>query len=483
MLVPRRLIGAAIALVLTSGWLLALPERAYAESAISPKSGNFTVRGSGFGHGWGMSQYGAYGAARNGLDWEQILRFYYPGTRLTNMPSGTTLRVWVTGDTDGSLRVRPAGGLTVSDSSGKRFKVPSGSKYRSWRISRSGSGYTLTYRNSSGNNVSVSTGLSSGTWSFSSSSKIIEVIMPSGSVRPYRGSVGLVKRGSSGRTVNRVLLEDYVKGVVASEMPTSWHPEAVRAQTVAARSYAVRIRDFYSYDGYDICDTTACQVYGGINRETSAGNAAVKATNGTIVTYKGAAALTQFASSNGGHSAQGDHPYLAPRPDPYDGVIKSQAWTRTVSASSIASRWSVGTVRKLQITGRDGAGAWGGRVESIKIIGSKRTVTITGYSFYRAYGLRSRLFTFGGSSATPAPAPAPPPPARRSSRARSTRASRAATTPAQSSTSPWSTRPASSALSGRQRQAGHLGESSAAGSAATPMWSTPATGTVTATRT
>ena len=108
MLVPRRLIGAAIALVLTSGWLLALPERAYAESAISPKSGNFTVRGSGFGHGWGMSQYGAYGAARNGLDWEQILRFYYPGTRLTTMPSGTTLRVWVTGDTDGSLRVRPA---------------------------------------------------------------------------------------------------------------------------------------------------------------------------------------------------------------------------------------------------------------------------------------------------------------------------------------------------------------------------------------
>ena len=404
MLVLRRLFGAAIALVLTSGWLLALPERAYAESAISPKSGNFTVRGSGFGHGWGMSQYGAYGAARKGLGWEQILGFYYPGTKLTKMASGTKLRVWVTGDNDGTLRVRPASGLTVSDSNGEKFKVPKGSKYRSWRISRSGSGYKLTYRNSSGNNVSVSTGLSSGTWSFSSSSKIIEVIMPSGSVRPYRGSVALVKRGSSGRTVNRVSLEDYVKGVVASEMPTSWHPEAVRAQTVAARSYAVRIRDFYSYDGYDICDTTACQVYGGINRETSAGNAAVKATNGTIVTYKGAAALTQFASSNGGHSAQGDHPYLAPRPDPYDSVIKSQAWTRTVSAKSIASRWSVGTVKKLQITSRDGAGAWGGRVNSIKIIGSKKTITITGYSFYRAYDLRSRLFTFGGSSATPTPA-------------------------------------------------------------------------------
>ena len=106
MLVPRRLLGAALVLALTSGWLLALPERAYADSAIAPKSGSFTVRGSGFGHGWGMSQYGAYGAARSGLSWEQILGFYYPGTKLTRMPSGTTLRSGSRGDNDGSLRVR-----------------------------------------------------------------------------------------------------------------------------------------------------------------------------------------------------------------------------------------------------------------------------------------------------------------------------------------------------------------------------------------
>ena len=86
-------------------------------------------------------------------------------------------------------------------------------------------------------------------------------MLPSGSVRPYRGSVALVKRGSSGRTVNRVLLEDYVQGVVPTEMPTSWPAEAVRAQAVAARSYAVRLRRLRHYAGYDICDTTACQVY------------------------------------------------------------------------------------------------------------------------------------------------------------------------------------------------------------------------------
>jgi len=70
-------------------------------------------------------------------------------------------------------------------------------------------------------------------------------------------------------------------------MPTSWAADAVRAQAVAARSYAVRLRDFGNYSGFDICDTTACQVYGGVGRETAAGNAAVKATAGNIVTYRG----------------------------------------------------------------------------------------------------------------------------------------------------------------------------------------------------
>ena len=229
------------------------------------------------------------------------------------------------------------------------------------------------------------------------------MVLPSGSVRSYRGSVALVKRGSGGRTVNRVLLEDYVKGVVPAEMPTSWPAEAVRAQTVAARSYAVRLRDFTNYSGYDICDTTACQVYRGLGSETAAGNAAVRATKGAIVTYRGAVALTQFASSNGGHSAQGRYAYLAPRRDPYDGAVRSQAWTRTVTARSIAAAWpSVGTVRGLRITARDGAGAWGGRVRTVAILGSKATVSVSGGTFQRRFGLRSTLSGSSGRRAQPA---------------------------------------------------------------------------------
>ena len=227
-------------------------------------------------------------------------------------------------------------------------------------------------------------------------------------MRSYRGTVALIKRGSGGRTINNVLLEDYVRGVVPAEMPTSWAADAVRAQAVAARSYAVRLRDVGRYSGYDICDTTACQVYGGMGRETSNGNAAVRATAGTIVTYRGKVALTQFASSNGGYSARGDYPYLAAHRDPYDGVIKSQAWTRVISATSISRAWpSVGTVKQLQITSRDGAGAWGGRVKTIKIIGTSRTATVSGTTFQHMFGMRSSLYMVAGSSTPVAGVAAP----------------------------------------------------------------------------
>ncbi|HET9778367.1 MAG TPA: SpoIID/LytB domain-containing protein, partial [Propionibacteriaceae bacterium] len=151
---------------------------------------------------------------------------------------------------------------------------------------------------------------------------------------------------------------------------------------------------FSGYSGYHICDTTACQIYRGMSSETSGGNAAVEATGGVIVAYQGVVALTQFSSSNGGHSAQGDYPYLAAHRDPYDGVIKSQAWTKIISASSIGRVWtSVGIVRQLQITSRDGSGAWGGRVRTIKIIGSLRTASVSGTTFQRTFGMRSSLYT------------------------------------------------------------------------------------------
>ena len=402
-----RLLGAGVALSLTGSLLLA-GSAAQADIAVSPKTGGvFTLTGAGFGHGWGMSQYGAYGAATKGLSWRQILAFYYPGTVLATRP-GSTLRVWISADNDGDLRLLPTAGLTIKDAAGHVYPVPTGAAYRAWKITRSGSGFTLAYQGETNGWVKRATGLDTTTWTVSTSAKIVKIVMPSGAVREYRGSASLIRYGTGARTVNKVSMEDYLKSVVPAEMPTSWAADAVRSQAVAARSYATRLKEWSSGSGYDICDTTSCQVYAGYAssygghrtvRETAGGNTAVAATAGKVLTYHGATALTQFASSNGGHSAQGDYPYLTAHPDPYDGVMRSQSWTRTLTADSVARIWpTVGTVRQLQVSARDGAGRWRGRVLTVKIIGSSRTISVRGTSFQHTFGLRSNLFTISGAT-------------------------------------------------------------------------------------
>jgi stage II sporulation protein D len=258
-----------------------------------------------------MSQYGAYGAARKGLTWKQILAFYYPGTRLSTMSAGIKIRVRISADNDSSLRVLPATGLTVRDTAGHRYTVPTGAKYTSWRISRSGHRLPAQLPDEQRNLCHEVDRADHGHL----------VILhwyqdrQGGASEWFSASVprdcGADQERTGGRTVNDVLLEDYVKAVVPAEMPTSWAANAVRAQAVAARSYAVRLRKFSGSSGYHICDTTACQLYGGMSRETTGGNAAVNA--GVIVTYQGVVALTQYPSSNGGHAARGDYPPCARR--------------------------------------------------------------------------------------------------------------------------------------------------------------------------
>ena len=390
-----------------SGALLAPP--AAADPPIPAGSGSMTVRGTGFGHGWGMSQYGAYGAARQGKSWPQILAFYYPGTRLGSLPTGTAIRVWISADTDGDLRVQPSPGLRLT-SAGSSFALPTGSKYRTWRVTRSGTGYRLSYRGTAGGWTTQRTPLGSSTWSFASSAKLVKVVLPGGAVREYRGTVALAKRGSSGRTVNRLAMEAYLRSVVPAEMPTSWSAHAVRAQAVAARSYAAWLKAAGYGRGYDTCDTVNCQVYAGYAAttggrrhvyETRNGNAAVQATANRVLTYRGRVAFTQFSSSNGGHSATGSQPYLRARRDPYDGVVRSQAWTRTIATASIGRIWAVGRVRSVQVASRDGAGPWGGRVRQVKIVGSRRSVTVSGAAFRYRLGMRSDLFTVVASPPAP----------------------------------------------------------------------------------
>ncbi|HEY3337651.1 MAG TPA: SpoIID/LytB domain-containing protein [Propionicimonas sp.] len=408
---PTALLRAATAAVgvaaLTAGALgSAVP--AHADAAVSPKKSAITIVGAGWGHGKGMSQYGAYGAATKGLKYDEIIDFYYPGTTLDELPGGNVIRVWITADTDKSLAVRPVAGQKVVDSKGVSVTLPTGKKYNKWRISRSGDKRVLAYRDPKGTYTRLSNKLDPKRVWYIQNSKTgtVKLAMPNGNTKTYRGKLALRFSGTGARTVNYVSMETYLRGVVPAEMPASWSAEAVKAQAVAARTYAAKLRSVVSSGSiYDLCDTTACQVYRGVAVEQPASDKAISGTANKVVEYKDKLALTMFSSSNGGWSASAgaDYPYLKAKKDPYDGLKRDQTWSVTLSSAKIQKAYtSVGTLKSVQITDRDGDGTYGGRVEKVKITGAKGSVTVTGASFKSKFGLKERLFKVigGGDPAT-----------------------------------------------------------------------------------
>ena len=160
-----------------------------------------------------------------------------------------------------------------------------------------------------------------------------------------------------------MILETNVR--VANEMPSTWRTTALQAQATAARTYAAASKRPGEY--YDLCDTTSCQVYGGVDSGTSRTDEVVKQTSHKILYYDGKPTLTQFSSSSGGWTADGGKPYLTAHSDGYDDDVPNpnHSWSKTISASTLEHAYpSIGTLRSLRITNRNGHGAWGGRVEA-----------------------------------------------------------------------------------------------------------------------
>ena len=168
----------------------------------------------------------------------------------------------------------------------------------------------------------------------------------------YRGTLRAIK----GDTVNILPLDDYLKGVVPREVPASWKPAAVQAQAVAARTYAAFGRREPQASHYQICDTTACQVYGGYSDEETASNTAIAATAGQILTSGGLPAFTQFSASNGGWTSPGGFPYLPAKADPFDTVFRT-GWTATVTAARWRRPARARHLPAAEVT-RDGNGQW-----------------------------------------------------------------------------------------------------------------------------
>jgi SpoIID/LytB domain protein len=197
-------------------------------------------------------------------------------------------------------------------------------------------------------------------------------------------------------------MESYLRGVVPAEVsPSLWPQEAMRAQAVAARTYAAYERAHAGSRAYDLCDTAACQAYGGASAEARASSRAVGATARTVLTYGGELAFAQYSASNGGYTVDGGEPYLPAQPDPYEGTSPDfYGWTVRIPARKIEQAYNIDNLTSIAITERDGHGrdGNGGRVLEVRLANADSgwSGTVTGDSFRRNFGLSSTMFRITG---------------------------------------------------------------------------------------
>jgi stage II sporulation protein D len=424
---PRRrrllgaVLGAPVLLIATLAAVIgigAAPAVAAPTTYLAGPGGTFAFAGHGYGNGTGMSQWGAYGAATQGLTATQILDFYYPGTS-TGAQGNPVLRVRITGDEGSDVDVVPSartGALTVTDhgNANRAMALPATvgtAAVTNWRAHALGNGSTALEALYGGAwHAYPATGqwVSTGSLDFSSATGVVTLVNPDGTERDYPGRLASVPGGAANHnaiyTVNNVPAESYLRSVVPAESPSSWPAAALQAQAIAARSYAANVSNPAA--PYDICDTTACQVYNGLAAYSSAGvlthtytatssDAAVSATAGVVRTYGGAPIFAQFGSADGGWTVDGGKPYLVAKADPYDGVVPNSAnsWTQNVSVAALGAAFGVGTATSVTALARDGHGEWGGRVTSVQVTGTTGSVTVTGATFAAKLGLRSVWWT------------------------------------------------------------------------------------------
>jgi stage II sporulation protein D len=372
-----------------------------ADPAIAtPAPEAFSFTGHGYGHGVGMSQYGAYAMARNGSTAAQILQRYYPGTTLDSAAS-TTLRVLVQ-QTARTISLHAAAPLHLRDANGLSADVPPN---QTVAVSRSATTFSV-----SGAGVTTPDGWTAPvTVSAAGGSPIVvEGNAPAGGTgRSYRGTIRVLADGGYVDAVNVVPLDDYVKGVVPSEMPSGWPAAALQAQAVAARSYALAGAGKGTRP-FDVYADTRSQVYGGISAEAVAASSAVDATAGQVVEYDGQVATTYFSSSDGGRTAdpveagltQKPVPYLQSTPDPDDDGSPYHDWNATVTAADAATALGyAGTITSLAIDAYPS-----GRVRNVLLDGSAGPLTVPGPKARTALGLRSTWFALQAPLSLSAPA-------------------------------------------------------------------------------
>ncbi len=336
--------------------------------APKPPQPAFVLSGGGWGHGVGMSQWGAFGQAKAGRDYRAILAHYYRGTELAPASAAVLERVRVLVG-DGLAGVTVTKGLAVFDGTGKRYALPDGSATIEpdlrLPLGKGGKRIALpgpvTFRAAPGSFLTVAE-------------------------KAYRGDLRVAKSGNRLQLVNVVGLEAYLLGVVPGEMPKDWPLEALKAQAVAARTYA--IGHLVKGKGFDLFSDWRSQVYYGVSSEAVGPSRAVAETRGEILAFDGAPAQTFYFSSSGGRTLSAldvfgtEVPYLVGVDDPWDEASPNFRWpAQVLNGTQLAARFGLGgTVTDVTyVSGTPGRPA------------AIRLTTASGSSDVRLSDVRSRL--------------------------------------------------------------------------------------------
>lgn len=223
----------------------------------------------------------------------------------------------------------------------------------------------------------------------------------------YRGNLRVQLIDRKGSTVlgaiNDVDLEDYLLSVVPSEMPGSWPLEALKAQAIAARSYALSNIGKNSSSGFDVKATNEDQVYNGVSSEQENTNRAVAETAGLVMRNQGKIVTAFFHSTSGGYTEVSENvwskplPFLKSVPD-YDDESPHFAWTRTLSTGDVATNMrkagkDVGSILAVMPVSRVPSQ----RVKQLLVAGTDRTVFLTGEESRRIFALPSTNFNIGSA--------------------------------------------------------------------------------------
>lgn len=369
---PLRSLRAALASAVALAALLMLAAAPAVEAKVK-----FKVPGRGYGHGVGMSQWGAYGFAKQGKGAKRILSHYYRGTKLQKLGSDPGVRVL--------LSVR---GRDVRFSNSKRACGERLNRSKVYRATLRGSKVRL--HKDSGRRIARC-----GKELVAKGAGPVQI----GDEGTFRGKLVARASGEGLYVINDVGLDDYIKGVVPNESPASWPAAALKAQAVAARSYALATDAGGA--GFDQYDDTRSQVYVGKSTEQPTTNRAVRRTAGKVLRYDGEVIPAYFSSSSGGQTENVEfgfgggtpRPYLKSVRDPYDKASPYHRWTETFSRREMQSRLGdlvAGRLRRIKVT-KTGVSP---RIVEAKVIGSAGRRTATGAELRSRLGLRSTWAKF-----------------------------------------------------------------------------------------